>query len=601
MKLAAIYIPAGYLSRIFGIGHAEMTVNFGGKFLYTVRNRQLADIKSNEFYLDDILDDKIELLSCIVGGNGAGKTTILHNIIYSPHCMFVVERPEHEIGVLIDNIEDFHRIYYSPYLNSSMLGAVGKNGKDLSKFALIKQDTHGDGGLLDDFLAAHNSENTKRCIRFNHFYRQLNLSTVVLPTFEKVELSLEQFETNIHSPDKFHNTSYQLRPAFELLFEKIKVECKEQEIDATKNLNPSNKDFHPLIDIVRFEYDLYDTALGKLIIVLERVGNRFLDEGTIPKNYQEEIESRDARSAIEWFLLNAGVHKGRQQYSFKAHLSLLTLIDYVRSLINKDNLTDNWRKIIVDEGQALKVAELYDHFNNSFINDWLSFESKPMFSFRPLINVSSGEQHFLNLFSTLYYHAKNIKAGADIDTHSFSSLEYISDDILLLVDEGDNAFHPQWKKEYVRYLRAIIPLIFEDFKVQIIITSHDPLTLSDIPKNNVVFLERKNGKTAIGNSMTKRTFGANISDMLKDSFFLEDGQIGSFTANIIDKTITRIRERNLSNEEVYKIERLINTIDEPITKFKLAEMLGEATGNRNFEKEMIDNEIAWLMERRDEL
>ena len=114
-----------------------------------------------------------------------------------------------------------------------------------------------------------------------------------------------------------------------------------------------------------------------------------------------------------------------------------------------------------------------------------------------------------------------------------------------MLDEGDNAFHPQWKKEYVKYLRDILPTIFPDYKIQVVIISHDPLTLSDLPKNNVVYLEKSDGITRLGKSEQKRTLGANISDLLKDSFFLEDGQIGGFIAVVIDKVINDIRNRQL--------------------------------------------------------
>jgi hypothetical protein len=126
--------------------------------------------------------------------------------------------------------------------------------------------------------------------------------------------------------------------------------------------------------------------------------------------------------------------------------------------------------------------------------------------------------------------------------------------------------------------------------VQIIITSHDPLTLSDIPKNNIVFLEKTNQITKVANSYHKRTLGANISDLLKDSFFMEDGQMGSFISNEIDQIIDDIKQGQLSIEKKKRIERIIFCIDEPIIRFKLAEMLSATLENKEFEIEIIDDE-----------
>ncbi|HVY74228.1 MAG TPA: hypothetical protein VG890_05320, partial [Puia sp.] len=203
--------------------------------------------------------------------------------------------------------------------------------------------------------------------------------------------------------------------------------------------------------------------------------------------------------------------------------------------------------------------------------------------------------------SILYDHAENIRVGIDVGIYPYDSSAPIGNDILLLLDEGDNAFHPQWKKEYVKNLRTILPLIFPNYKIQVIITSHDPLTLSDLPKNNVVFLERGSEGTVIGNSALKRTFGANIADLLKDSFFLEDGMIGSFSADVINKIISDIEVDHYSNNRRREIERIIEAIDEPIIKFKLAEKFGAATGNTAMQRKIIDDEITRLQARRSQI
>ncbi|MCO5949841.1 ATP-binding protein [Mucilaginibacter flavidus] len=599
MKIAAIYIPQGNLPIIFGEGHKELTINLGGRNLYQFKDGKLDTVELNRYYIDDLLSSDIPLLSCVVGNNGGGKTTLLQYIANAYYCTYVLEEQDGTYE-LTRNIEKIHRIYFTPYLNYGSLDAARNNYKDLTKLTLLKLDNHGDSGLLDDFLAAHNSENTKRWIKFNHFYKNREFTKITLPVFNEVTLSLGYFDTSIHKPDKFHDTSYQLRPAITLIYDKIKQEASERERQMGENFTGDirGEEAKSLSFLIRFEYDLYETALGKFVSLLERAGNDYLDEGIIPEDFEDVLATLTVREALQWFLENTGVYADKEQYLFVQHLNLLELVDYVRSLVLENTLTDNWRSILINETQALRVIQLYDAFNVSFINEWFNFDTKPMFIFRPEINVSSGEQSFLNLFSILYDHADNIKAGVDIDRYSSNSLEGIGKDILLLLDEGDNAFHPQWKKEYVKYLREIIPVIFVGYQLQIIITSHDPLTLSDLPKNNVVFLEKMDQVTKIGNSAFKRTLGANIADLLKDSFFMQDGQIGAYIAQVIDFIIEDISAGHLTGQRQIAIERIIYCIDEPILKFKLAEMLSEALGDQSFEARLIDDEIQRLQERR---
>ncbi|WEA00716.1 hypothetical protein [Mucilaginibacter sp. SJ] len=597
MRIAAIYIPGGYLPHVFGKGHAEQTINLGGRFLYTISDSQITDVKLNSFYLDDILNDKVSLFSCIVGSNGGGKTSILKLITSDWNCLYVVENDTDKYW-LTESPEDFHRIYYTPYLNDAAFNSIRANGKDLSKYSLIKNDNHGDSGQLVDFLEAHFSENIKRWIKFNHFFRGQNKTKVTLPTFRKVILSLKHFDLTVQQPDRFHNTAYQLRPSIKIILKKIEAEAAAQEIKALEGYDPRDPDSQLIYFPVRFKYDLFELSLAKLVSIFERQGNQYLQEGIIPEDFEAQLENLDVRSSIEWFLLNAGVHSGQSNYYLHKHVGLLELIDYIVSLIDPQRTTDNWGDMIIEESEALRIIELYDEFNESFQNDWFEVDFKPIFGFRPDIAVSSGEQSFLNLFSTLYYHAGNIRGGIEIDEYNYDSLKNVKEDILILLDEGDNAFHPQWKKAYVKYLRELVPIIFEGFRIQIVITSHDPLTLSDLPKNNVVYLERIDGRTRIGSSSLKRTFGANIADLLKDSFFIQDGQIGDFVAGEIDDLIEDIRNRQISATRKSEMERIIRVIDEPILKFKLAEMLSEALGDRQFELDLIDEEIRRLERRR---
>lgn len=598
MKIAAFYIPKGRFPDLFGKGHEEITINFGGKHLYQFRKAEIWDVTPNPYYLDDLLSKNISLFSCIVGNNGSGKTTLLHQIANSYDCQYVIERNGGNEFEVVDNIEHIHRVYYSPYLHHKTFDSVRNNSKELSKYAMISLDNHGDSGLLENFMKTHHSENMKRWVAFNHFYKQQEFPKVSLPVFSTVDVLLNHFDYNTIHPNKFNDTSAQLREPIKQILQKLKGEQEEKIKIIRDQDKPTGKKAKKIQDLIRFEFELYHILIGKLVSILERKGNDYLREGYIPDDYQEQIAARNVRESILWFLENAGVFAGNDKYSFSAHISGVELIDYILSITTEESFTDNWRKIHISQNQAYQIIQRYEAFNNSFINEWFDYDKTPMFFFTPDIVISSGEQAFLNLFSLLFYHAQNIRNKVDVDYHTFDSISKIGKDILLLIDEGDNAFHPQWKKEYVKYIRDTVPIIFEGYNIQIIITSHDPLTLSDFPKNNVVFMQKENGRTKIGTSSSKLTLGANVSDLLKDSFFINDGQIGSFIAGVLDNIINRINNKLLDENQIQEIQRIIQALDEPILKFKLAEMLSNATGNEGFEKQLIDDEIHRLTQRR---
>ena len=98
------------------------------------------------------------------------------------------------------------------------------------------------------------------------------------------------------------------------------------------------------------------------------------------------------------------------------------------------------------------------------------------------------------------------------------------------MDEADLTYHPEWQRQLIKILTAFLPLEFGSCglnNIQLILTTHSPLLLGDIPPNNVIYLKE--------NTNNINTFGQNIHTILKDSFFLKNG-IGAFAADKINRT-----------------------------------------------------------------
>lgn len=119
-----------------------------------------------------------------------------------------------------------------------------------------------------------------------------------------------------------------------------------------------------------------------------------------------------------------------------------------------------------------------------------------------------------------------------------------NNNFLLLLDEPDLTLHPDWQK---RYISEMIKLLsnFSEKKFHLIVTTHSPFILSDLPKENIIFLEK--GKQVYPFDDGKQTFGANIHTLLSHGFFMKDGLIGEFAKDKI-KSIINYHEELLKKE-----------------------------------------------------
>ncbi|MDD3876661.1 MAG: hypothetical protein PHT69_08575 [Bacteroidales bacterium] len=194
-------------------------------------------------------------------------------------------------------------------------------------------------------------------------------------------------------------------------------------------------------------------------------------------------------------------------------------------------------------------------------------------------SLSTGENALLNLFSNLYCLIQK-------SLNEKSRYLKINDHYILLIDEGDLGFHPTWKKKYINSLCKTLAYFFELIEnkpsFQIIFTTHDPFTLSDLPNANVVYVERKdyNSKSNILNieerESLSKTFGANIHSLLTDSFFLEGGLMGEFAKSKIEDLVRYLKgaEKDELNEEwdEEKAKGVIGIVGDEIVKMRLDDL-----------------------------
>jgi len=138
---------------------------------------------------------------------------------------------------------------------------------------------------------------------------------------------------------------------------------------------------------------------------------------------------------------------------------------------------------------------------------------------------------------------------------------------LFLFDEPEIALHPNWQKNYLNEVINLLQKIPK--KHHFILTSHSPFILSDLPKENVIFLE--NGKQV---EVAINPFGANIHTLLSHGFFMKDGLMGEFAKEKINSIIKNLSDKNYQIGLKGKKQLLftIKSIGEEFLKSKLLDM-----------------------------
>ena len=162
--------------------------------------------------------------------------------------------------------------------------------------------------------------------------------------------------------------------------------------------------------------------------------------------------------------------------------------------------------------------------------------------------------HFLNekkVFIDEYSNGEFIKFYLNLALNRYD--KYDKTRITLIFDEVENSLHPNWQKSYINETIQTIEK-FEGFYHLIFIT-HSPFILSDLPRQNVIFLE-KDEKTGncinASNKVEMNPFGANIHTLLSHGFFMKDGLMGEFAKDKIQSIIKyheELLKKELTKEE----------------------------------------------------
>lgn len=170
-------------------------------------------------------------------------------------------------------------------------------------------------------------------------------------------------------------------------------------------------------------------------------------------------------------------------------------------------------------------------------------------------SLSSGERQLLNIIGVIMYHLY------DLDRQKVYKAAN------LIFEEIELYFHPDYQRQLVyRLIKQIRGGDFTSLEaVNMLFVTHSPFILSDIPKENVLFLNNGIPDT----QMQENTFGANIHSLLKNGFFLPNLTMGEFAYHKINRLFAKLNANDVKVTEIAELNKEITLVGEPYLREQL--------------------------------
>jgi len=462
-------------------------------------------------------EDKINV-TAIVGGNGSGKSSILELIMkYIQSNKFFTGKGSNSLLVF----EEKGKIYFKhTALNLEVISDLDY----LSTKGVEKSD---------DFFFLHYDNS------FSYIKENIDYQTNLIVAPNRIYDEEKQIITFNENEDKKNIIRYLIdkkhHKTYGKYFEpnKIFIDGKYEEFNLTtnkqicKNFEQIRKGLKSNFDKFKFQLLLY--------------GCEIIKEDSHEDDY-EFLLKKDTLNKLEDFVKNFSLIPNEKEIrtarlnKIYNYLNLLTryAIEMNEILIEEkdDNIFmySNEEKFVshfivnIQEIKYEKHVELLSTlppcFSLNIQDDDLKYE-----------DLSSGEKSILRI---RFYIEEIIPKNKN-------------NIFFILLDEPANDMHPDWQKKLLNYLIEM----FKDRKQKFhfIITTHSPFLISDLPQENIIFLE--DGKQV--NGINKQTFGANIHTLLSDSFFMKDGLMGEFAKGKIMQ-IKKFHQKVLEHKDNEKLK-----------------------------------------------
>ena len=215
----------------------------------------------------------------------------------------------------------------------------------------------------------------------------------------------------------------------------------------------------------------------------------------------------------------------------------------------KDDIAVGWNKKPVETlytcmSDNKKIRKPFKTYDQAFISmppslfEWdITFSKRNSKEEESLSQMSSGERQLMHCISYIIYHVKNIESVTDGNYR----LRYHN--ISLIFDEAELYYHPEYQRQFVSNLIKTMSWCHINHNiirgVNILIVTHSPFVLSDVPLANTLYLNDGEVVSKKG----KETFCGNIHELLGGNFFMEYS-IGDVAKENVEEIICLYNNKN---------------------------------------------------------
>ncbi|HFU75446.1 MAG TPA: hypothetical protein ENK66_04295 [Arcobacter sp.] len=590
--------------------------NFSPRFNCHYDGKELT-IKENDDYIENFFGDNINV-TAIVGKNGSGKSSVLELIIELMNTFF-------ERFLIEDNLWDFLKkflksciiILYDKKLNllyttsvKQVLLIINKTIIDLKQPILLENLDTKEVNVHASFEIF---ESLKKDLFLLHY-----------------DYSFSKFRPYKLEQEFNHSSSYSIideRKIYDNHSNLIKCVPKKDGMSGNNNIL-SNPNFDKFI-IIEFlvESRLIDT--NNQYFNPTKITINKINDDTIFRSFNNLREIRDGitvsldylKLVIYFYMISLINNSSKDSVELLNINSIDNFFQLEKFIEEKEKLFKEFFDFTINKEGKRVGARNDDNIANikegyKYLKLLEEYDIENLFNFEQPKNQSQSAYLTVNIdyfnndtikvlsgmspkIFNIFILDENGKEYNDLSNGEKSALRiqfYIEraifrikkNNFFILLDEPANDMHPEWQKKLSKYLVDIFKGREEN--IHFIFTSHSPFMISDLPKENVIFLdtykkedeEVKNKKQNIGNCKVlihnkvlekKQTFGANIHTLLSDSFFMEDGLMGEFAKQKINEIIEYFNNKNnVYDNQKDKLLKIINAIGEPFLKDKLLKM-----------------------------
>lgn len=201
-------------------------------------------------------------------------------------------------------------------------------------------------------------------------------------------------------------------------------------------------------------------------------------------------------------------------------------------------------------------------------------------------SLSSGEKAYLDIFSRLFY------AREQFEYMTNHHAEWPSN-LYVILDEGEIGFHPAWQQGYIKHMVESLPKLFGNSSkgplphIHLIVATHSPISLSDIPREHVVVLQTEDQRES-GSTIQDQTFGANIHNLYRNSFFLANHLLGDFAHDKIQAVIDDLGKGDVIGKRADEMLATIGLIGEPVIRETLLARYNERFAQGHDDESRLD-------------